>query len=137
MPNLDDSLQNDSGNATAVANNDDSAQTLKELHSQKSFEKMRSSPSKEYHCCQPIAPLYGDIPPEADDYFKVECHDISQGGISFFLKRPAGCEKFAIVLGQKPMITTLIGRVVYSKEVEHKDERMYLVGCQFIGRLQE
>ena len=63
--------------------------------------------------------MHGDLLPQVDEYFNVECNDISQGGISFYLKRPPGCEHFAIALGQKPKITVLIGRVVYAREVEH------------------
>ncbi|MGA2059539.1 MAG: hypothetical protein ABSG67_03585 [Thermoguttaceae bacterium] len=52
-------------------------------------------------------------------------------------KRPPGCEQFAVVLGQKPKITILAAKVVNTKEVEHDDQQMYLVGCQFIDRIQK
>jgi len=80
--------------------------------------------------------MHGNILPRVDEYFNVECNDISQGGISFYLKRPPGCEQFAIMLGQKPSLTTLVGRVVYSRVVDHNGEKVYLVGCQFIDRLE-
>jgi hypothetical protein len=81
--------------------------------------------------------MHGDLFPQVDEYFNVECNDISQGGISFFLKRPPGCEHFAVALGQRPRITVLIGRVAYAREVDHDGDRMYLVGCQFINRLKQ
>ena len=46
--------------------------------------------------------MHGGLLPTTDEYFNVECNDISKGGISFYLKRPPGCEQFAVVLGQKP-----------------------------------
>jgi hypothetical protein len=136
MADSDEVLQNEAGNSAVLDGNGSSSGAEQDFSSAKSFEDMRSSPRKRYQYNQRIAPLHGDFLPQPDDYFNVECNDISQGGISFFLKRPPGCERFAIVLGQKPTITTLIGRVVYSREVKHRDERMYLVGCQFTGRLE-
>jgi hypothetical protein len=80
--------------------------------------------------------MNGDFPPRVDEYFNVECNDISRGGVSFFLKRPPGCEKFAIVLGQKPMITIMVAKVVNIKEVTHNDQHQYLVGCKFISQIK-
>ncbi len=99
--------------------------------------ELRSSPRKQYQYSQRIAPMHGGLLPAKDEYFNVECNDISQGGISFYLRRPPGCEYFAIVLGQKPMVTVLVAKVVYSKAVEHNGTRMILVGCKFIDRLQK
>ncbi len=135
MPNSSKSTHNDVVNLTADEREGDSADPEQNLSSARPFEEMRSSPRKKYHCIQQIAPMYNRYLPSADTYFKVECNDISQGGISFYLRRPPGCERFAIVLGQKSMPTVLIGQVVYSREVQHKGNRMYLVGCQFIDRL--
>jgi len=73
--------------------------------------------------------------PTADEFFTVECNDISAGGISFFLRRPPGCELFAIVLGQKPRLTILAAKVVYFRPVKHNGQQMYLVGCKFLDRM--
>jgi hypothetical protein len=122
--------------ATAVDGGNESTAPVENPSPEQSVESLRSSPRKQYQVSQRIAPMHNDLPPQVDEYFNVECNDISQGGISFYLKRPPGCEQFAIVLGQKPMVTVLIGRVVYSKAVKHNGDRMYLVGCQFIDRLK-
>lgn len=122
--------------STAVVNGNGPSDLAQDLSSAKSYEEMRSSPRKQYQCNQRVAPIHGDLLPLVDDYFNVECNDISRGGISFFMKRPPGCERFAVVLGQKPNITILIGRVVYAREVEHNEQRMYLVGCQFVDRME-
>ena len=115
----------------------DSAEMEQDLSPEKSYEAMRSSPRKKYTCNQRIGPMHGGLLPTTDEYFNVECNDISKGGISFYLKRPPGCEQFAVVLGQKPKITILAAKVVNTKEVEHDDQQMYLVGCQFIDRIQK
>jgi hypothetical protein len=135
MPNLSEPMQYEAKNSTAPDGENVSA--MKELNSspEKTFEQMRSSPRKTFKCNQRVAPLRNDLPPQKDEYFNVECNDLSQGGISFYLKRPPGCERFAVVLGQKPMVTTLVGRVASTKEVTHNGEHMFLVGCQFVGRL--
>ena len=115
----------------------DFAEMEQNLSHEKSYEEMRSSPRKKYQFNQRIGPMHGGLLPRTDEYFNVECNDISKGGISFYLKRPPGCEQFAIVLGQKPKVTILAAKVVNTKEVEHDDQQMYLVGCQFIDRLQK
>ncbi|MGD0518535.1 MAG: PilZ domain-containing protein [Thermoguttaceae bacterium] len=139
MSNLDDQMQYESSegkSSAAVADDMDSANPAQDPAPTKSYEEMRSSPRRVYRCHQRIAPMHNGLPPLIDDYFNVECNDISKGGVSFYLKRPPGCEQFAIVLGQKPMITILVARVVYSRQVEHDDQQMYLVGCQFMDHLQ-
>jgi hypothetical protein len=99
--------------------------------------ELRSSPRKQFQYAQRIAPMHGGLLPAKDEYFNVECNDISQGGISFYLRRPPGCEHFAVALGQKPKVTVLVAKVVYSRAVEHKGAKMILVGCKFVDRLHQ
>ena len=119
----------------ADAGSTESAEPAHDFARAKSYEEMRSSPRKKYQVKQRIGPMHGGLLPTTDEYFAVECNDISAGGISFYLKRPPGCEQFAVVLGQKPNVTILTGRVVYSREVEHDGQQMHLVGCQFVNRI--
>ncbi len=142
MSNLVDHPQHEykyseENSSVADAGGIDSAEPVENLSPAKSYEEMRSSPRKQYQFNQRIGPMHGGLLPTTDEYFNVECNDISKGGISFYLKRPPGCEQFAVVLGQKPKITILAARVVYSKEVKHNKQQMYLVGCQFIDRLND
>ena len=140
MSNLVDYQQHEYSeekSSTAKVVDEDPAETVQDLSHEKSFEEMRSSPRKKYRFNQRIGPMHGGLLPTTDEYFNVECNDISKGGISFYLKRPPGCEQFAVVLGQKPKVTILVAKVVNTKEVEHDDQQMYLVGCQFIDRLQK
>lgn len=139
MSNVADQTQHEyheDKSSTAVDDGGDQTVAVQDTAPAKSVEEMRSSPRKKFQVNQRIAPMHSEMLPRVDEYFKVECNDISRGGISFYLKRPPGCKHFAIALGQKPSITVLIAKVVYSREVDHDDQRMYLVGCQFIDRLQ-
>jgi hypothetical protein len=140
MSNLADYTQHEYGeeksSMTKVVDKD-SAEMEQDLSPEKSYEAMRSSPRKKYQFNQRIGPMHGGLLPTTDEYFNVECNDISKGGISFYLKRPPGCEQFAVVLGQKPTITILAAKVVNTKEVKHDGQQMYLVGCQFIDRIQK
>ena len=111
------------------------SELLQEKSREKSFEDMRSSPRKKYQCRQRIGPMHGGLMPTMDEFFNVDCNDLSMGGISFYLKRPPGCEQFAVVLGQKPNVTILTAKVVSSRPVKHNNQQMYLVGCQFIDRM--
>jgi hypothetical protein len=140
MSDSDNQMQYESNgktSATLVAGEAEPVAAARKSSAAKAHEKMRSSPRKIYPFHQRVAPMHGGLRPSTDEYFNVECNDISQGGISFYLKRPPGCDRFAIVLGQKPKLTVLVGRVVYSKEVDRDGQPMYLVGCQFIDRLQK
>jgi hypothetical protein len=140
MSNLVDCPQHEYGeenSSSADAGSMESANPGEKLPPPRSFEEMRSSPRKQYQCNQRIGPMHGGLLPTTDEYFNVECNDISMGGISFYLKRPPGCGQFAVVLGQKPKVTILAAKVVNTKEVKHNDQQMFLVGCQFIDRLQQ
>jgi hypothetical protein len=128
-------MKDDSSNLAAIDRDGDLGDAEQDQSSLMPFEAMQSSPRKTYQFFQRIAPVYNRSLPSEANYFNVECNDISRGGISFYLKRPPGCKYFAIVLGQGPSSTIMFGRVVNSKEVNHDNHRMYLVGCQFIDRL--
>ncbi|HEY4761383.1 MAG TPA: hypothetical protein VIH42_12450 [Thermoguttaceae bacterium] len=115
----------------------DSADSQENLAAMQSYEDMRSSPRKDFPCTQRIAPMHGKDLPLPDEYINVECKNISCGGIAFYAKRRPGCKHFSVALGQKPAITMLIAQVVHISEVECNNQRMYLVGCKFIDRIED
>ncbi len=137
MPDSGNPANCETGISTAMEDGNGSSLSQQQPLDESAYIAMRSSPRLKYACPQRIAPMHSPLPPLADDYLEVECNDISRGGISFFLKRPPGCQQFAIVLGQKPMQTIMVAQVVYAKEVQHNNQQMYLVGCKFINRLEE
>jgi hypothetical protein len=121
---------------TEISSSGSSARTGGDTPRPKTGRELRSSPRKKFQYYQQIAPIHDNTPPSTDDFIKVECNDISQGGISFFLRRPPGCKHFAIMLGGKNATTMLTAQVVRLQEIEHNDQHMYLVGCKFVNRLE-
>jgi hypothetical protein len=72
--------------------------------------------------------------PKKHMFCEVRCHDLSQGGISFFLPRPPTFEFAVIGLGKRPNVTYLLIRLTHCREhVEEK--KRYLVGCRFLQRV--
>ena len=137
MPNSVNPGQSAEDNSAALENGYGQADSGQMSSSQPKSTDMRATPRSKYKYSQRIAPLHSKILPRVDDYLEVECNDISCGGISFFLRRPPGCEHFAVALGQKSMTTLLIAQVVYIKEVNHNNQQMYLVGCKFVDRIED
>jgi hypothetical protein len=73
--------------------------------------------------------------PKMHMFCEVRCHDLSQGGISFFLPRPPAFEFAVIGLGKRPKITYLLIRLTHCRE--HIDvKKQYLVGCRFLQRVE-
>jgi PAS domain S-box-containing protein len=88
-----------------------------------------------YLCKQAIAPIVGGKIPAAEDFIDVQCHDISEGGFSFFSVGPPTSDSFVIVLGQPPRMTHVTAQVAHVRRVEHDGRRMYLIGCNYTGRI--
>jgi hypothetical protein len=88
-----------------------------------------------FFCEQWIAPYNGLKAPGADEFFTVQCRDISSGGISFFTDEPLAFEMFVIRLcgaGQPKYLTARIKRTSPSSHPEHGQ---FVVGCKFLGTL--
>jgi len=108
-----------------------------------------------------IAPRRGPEIPDEGEFVKVLCHDLTQGGFSFFLPRPPDFSSLVAVFGS-PLGEIWAGAEVRHFEhvllypsglVEHVHDQpghsgsaapgganptpMVLVGCRFTERLQE
>ena len=97
---------------------------------------LRSSPRREYPYAQMIAPTTGGATPQQDGFFPVQCKDISGGGISLYLDHPPDFPTLVISLGTPPTLSQFRARVVHVEQVERDGQELYLVGCQFMDRLQ-
>ena len=137
MSDSQDAVQDDDQISAATENLTGPDSSRMNLTSERDFSEMRSSPRKDFPCTQRIAPLHGKGLPLPDEYINVDCKDISCGGVAFYLKRPPGGKYFAIELGPRPMNTLMLAQVIYVRAVEHNDQRMYLVGCKFIKRIED
>ena len=98
-------------------------------------EEQRSEKRHPFFCLQWIAPYNGYRAPDPDEFFRVQCRDISSSGISFFVDRVPYFELVVIRLpgdGAPKYLTARIQRVKQSANCEFG---AYTVGCMFLGSL--
>ncbi len=96
----------------------------------------RRRPRRLYPFKQSIAPICDGRIPAAGDFTDVQCHDISSGGFSFFSTVPPAADSFVVILGQPPQLTQVTAQVAHVRRVEHDGCRMYLIGCNYTGRIR-
>jgi hypothetical protein len=65
----------------------------------------------------------------------VRCHDISLGGISFYLDAPPPRQNCTIILGRSPELIYVRARVVHSEKSE-VSRGEWVVGCEFVTKLE-
>ena len=66
----------------------------------------------------------------------MECWDISACGFSFFVDQLPKFETLLAALGRAPALSHFSARVMHVARVTQDDKTRYLVGCEFIGRVQ-
>ena len=67
---------------------------------------------------------------------RVQCHDLSASGISFFREQPLDAgEQLVITLGQQNGGLLMAASVIYSRPIIVRGEDLYRVGCKFVRRL--
>ncbi len=72
--------------------------------------------------------------PTRQMFREVRCHNISKGGVSFFLPRPPVFELAVIEVGNRPITEYHLIQLVHY--VEHVDaKKQYLVGCRFVKQV--
>lgn len=98
--------------------------------------EQRVSLRRQYQYVQKIAPKIGDQLPRREDFFAVQCNDISAGGISFFLDQPPDFRELVVSLGKEPALSHFTARVVRVAGVDDDRKKVYLVGCRFTGRIR-
>ena len=101
-----------------------------------SVDEQRASPRHRFGYTQMIAPMLGGAAPNRDSFFHVECKDISQSGISFYLRDMPDFSRLVVRLGKQGAVSHLTARVVRAVPVEHEGQKMCLVGCRFTGRIR-
>ena len=87
-----------------------------------------------YRYQQRIAPVIDGVMPKPDQFFEVQCNDISAGGISFFLDSAPDFDSLVVALGKAPAMSYFTARVARVAGVDHDGPKVYLVGCRFTGR---
>ncbi len=105
------------------------------LEGRDDYAELRQSPRHRYAYIQWIAPVADYSDPVPDDFCRVECVDLSTGGMSFFLPSEPHFTRLVIALGQVPMLVHYQARVVYARPIDRNGKLEYHVGCQFLKRV--
>jgi PAS domain S-box-containing protein len=95
----------------------------------------RRSPRRAYRYRQRIAPLTEDRYPAPGGFFEVEFWDISACGFSFFMEQLPKFDMLMASLGRPPALTHFTARVMRVARMTQGDTTRYLVGCDFIDRV--
>jgi diguanylate cyclase (GGDEF)-like protein len=83
-----------------------------------------------------MAPFKAQRFPAREEFSEIQCFDISVGGISFFLPHPPEQQNYILALGKAPQVIYASVRVVRVAMTKLHTMPMYVVGCQFTGRIQ-
>jgi hypothetical protein len=97
--------------------------------------EMRRHPRLAFQSRRLVAPVKTDLMPWPDDFIEVECLDISQSGISMFMKAAPNFKELVVCLGDDLSATLMLARVVRVREVRSGDRHGFTVGCQFLERV--
>ncbi len=95
----------------------------------------RRSPRRAYRYRQRIAPLTDDRYPAPGGFFEVEFWDISACGFSFFMEQLPKFDMLMASLGRAPALTHFTARVMRVARMTQGDTTRYLVGCDFVDRV--
>jgi hypothetical protein len=98
--------------------------------------ELRAHSRKMFLRTELIAPYVSARFPDPEDFTEIQCFDISVGGISFFLPSPPEHQKYILALGQAPQVIYTRVQVVRVAMTKLHTMPMYVVGCQFTGRIQ-
>jgi hypothetical protein len=99
------------------------------------FEERRRHSRFPFRAIQHVAPyVQGQIPP-ASAFSPVECHDLSCGGLSYYLNQPPLVNDIVLALKIRGEVKYLSAHIVRTIATLTTDGLRYLVGCRFVGRL--
>lgn len=95
----------------------------------------RSDPRWPYTVVQLVAFHEIDQQPTKEMLQAVQCHDISMGGMSFYLAHPPSAKYFTVLLGRPPDLIPVKARVVHTKLLG-APSREWKIGGQFLEKLE-
>jgi len=95
----------------------------------------RTAPRHDYRYVQAVAPLRNGTMPTAEDFFNVDCCDLSRGGVAFYLDTPPDFDELVVVLGRGPLVKRCRAKVVHVGQLSVDGGARYRVGCRFTERL--
>ncbi len=95
---------------------------------------LRTSPRHEFPYKQLVASVENGRMPCLGDFCTVPCEDVSGSGIAFFLDNEPTAEEYVVALGKPRDLTYVCARVLHVRQIPHKGQLWYRVGCRFTGR---
>lgn len=96
----------------------------------------RTGRRRQFSCLQWIAPYRDGRLPEAADFMRVQCLDLSSSGFSFVADETAEFEYLVVALGTPPSI--FVSAEIVRRIVETIDgEQRLRLGCRFVTKLDE
>lgn len=96
----------------------------------------RRAPRRPYRYLQQIAPMANDGRiPEPEEFFDAQCADISASGFSLQLDFEPKFSNLVVALGQPPVVSYFLARVVRIQKDFRGTRRRYKVGCEFVDRV--
>jgi hypothetical protein len=95
----------------------------------------RRSARKPFSRWQWIAPLHSGVLPTLQQFYQVECCDLSNGGISLYVATPPQFSSLVIGLGDPPDMKYVTARIVRVLPMRRNGRDVYQLGCQFMGRI--
>jgi hypothetical protein len=107
-----------------------------EAEKNRSVADRRDGDRQAYHCVQLIAPYHAGRLPAAAEFRHVQCQDLSPGGMSYFDHQPPEHSQLLVLLGTPPF-TILTAEVAHQQPVTVDGRTECLIGCRFIGRLNQ
>jgi hypothetical protein len=119
-----------------VPNSEDESRGVKPTTPHSTGAERRAHPRRPVVLVAAIAPYVDRRFPAPAEFAEVQCFDISTGGISFFLPSPPTNTNYVAALGSGPGTIHAIVKVVHVKATKLHTLPIYLVGCQFTGRIQ-
>ena len=97
-------------------------------------EDLRTSPRHEFPYEQLVALVANGNMPSLADFCNVPCENVSGSGIAFLLEKEPDANEYVVALGKAQNLIYLCARVVHVRQIPHKGQLRYRVGCQFTGR---
>ena len=107
---------------------------FKQTASEPRSDKRRSK-RVPYEATIQVAPYNGRRTPSSNLFEEVITRDLSATGISFFQTGEPTSEQVVLRLGSDTNPQHLIAKVVRFQEGYFLRKRQFLVGCQFVGRI--
>ncbi len=94
----------------------------------------RGRPRRSYPFKQRIAAVVDGKLPDPDTFSEMLCHDIAAGGFSFLSDTPPKSDMVVVGLGIPPKVSYLIAQVCHINRTTKDGKRVFLVGCNYVGR---